>query len=97
MLDAGILLSVFGYMLFIQPWMALIAVFMFCPQLLFIPFLQNAINRRTKRRIETFRALSVDIVNEAADRAGTRTHRTFRRRIGFVYRLNIQILLRKSA
>lgn len=94
-LNAGILLSVFGYMLFIQPWMALIAVLMFCPQLLFIPFLQNAINRRTKRRIKTFRALSVDIVNEAAGRAGTRTHRTFRRRIRFVYRLNIQILFRK--
>ena len=65
LLNGGILLSVFGYMLFMQPWMALVALLIFCPQLLFIPFLQEAINRRTKRRIETLRALTVDIVNEA--------------------------------
>ena len=95
LLNGGMLLSIFGYMLFTQPWMALVALLIFCPQLLFIPFLQEAINRRTKRRIETMRALSVDIVNEAADRAGVRTHQTFRQRIGNVYRLNMQIFVRK--
>ena len=67
-LNAGILLSVFGYMLYVQPWMALVALLMFCPQLLFIPALQEAINRRTKRRIETLRAVSGAIVHEAAGR-----------------------------
>lgn len=95
LLNAGMLLSIFGYMIFTQPWMALVAFLIFCPQLLFIPFLQQAINRRTKRRIETMRALSVDIVNEAADRAGVRTHQTFLRRIAAVYRLNMQIFVRK--
>ena len=95
LLNAGILLSILGYMVFTQPWMALVAFLMFCPQLLFIPFLQEAINRRTKRRIETMRALSVDIVDEAADRAGVRSHQTFRQRIGNVYRLNMQIFRRK--
>ena len=95
LLNGGMLLSIFGYMLFTQPWMALVALLIFCPQLLFIPLLQEAINRRTKRRIETMRALSVDIVNEAADRAGARTHETFRQRIANVYRLNMQIFLRK--
>jgi len=95
LLNAGMLLSILGYMVFTQPWMALVVLLIFCPQLLFIPFLQEAINRRTKRRIETMRALSVDIVNEAADRAGVRTHQTFRRRIGNIYRLNVQIFLRK--
>ena len=47
MLNAGILLSVLGYMLFVEPWMALVAFLMFCPQLLFIPALQESINRRT--------------------------------------------------
>jgi ABC-type bacteriocin/lantibiotic exporter with double-glycine peptidase domain len=75
--------------------MALVALFLFCPQLLFIPFLQEAINRRTKRRIQTMRALSVDIVDEAAERAGVRTHQTFRRHIGNVYRLNMEIFRRK--
>jgi ABC-type bacteriocin/lantibiotic exporter with double-glycine peptidase domain len=94
-LNAGILLSILGYMLFTQPWMALVAFAIFCPQLLFIPFLQDAINRRTKRRIETMRALSVDIVDEAADRAGERTQRNFRSRIANVYRLNMEIFRRK--
>ena len=95
LLNAGMLLSIFGYMLFTQPWMALVALLIFCPQMLFIPLLQEAINRRTKRRIETMRALSVDIVDEAADRAGVRTHQTFLRRIADVYRLNMQIFVRK--
>jgi ABC-type bacteriocin/lantibiotic exporter with double-glycine peptidase domain len=94
-LNAGILLSILGYMIFMQPWMALVAFLSFCPQLLFIPFLQVAINRRTKRRIETLRSLSVDIVNEAADRTGGRARKTFRRRIGLVYLLNMQIFVRK--
>lgn len=95
LLNAGILLSIMGYMIFTQPWMALVAFLIFCPQLLFIPYLQDAINRRTRRRIETMRALSADIVDEAADRAGVRTHQTFRHRIARVYRLNIQIFRRK--
>jgi ABC-type multidrug transport system fused ATPase/permease subunit len=95
MLNAGILLSILGYMIFTQPWMALVAFLIFCPQLLFIPFLQDAINRRTKRRIETMRALSVDIVDEAAARAGVRTQQTFRTRIANVYRLNMEIFRRK--
>lgn len=95
LLNIGILLSILGYMIFTQPWMALVAFLIFCPQLLFIPYLQDAINRRTRRRIKTMRALSVDIVDEAADRAGVRTHQTFRHRIGHVYRLNMQIFRRK--
>jgi ABC-type bacteriocin/lantibiotic exporter with double-glycine peptidase domain len=95
MLNAGILLSILGYMIFTQPWLALVALLIFCPQLLFIPFLQDAINLRTKQRIQTMRALSVDIVNEAAEREGVRTHQTFRRRIANVYRLNMEIFRRK--
>jgi ABC-type multidrug transport system fused ATPase/permease subunit len=93
-LNGGILLSVFGYMIFMQPWMALVAVLLFFPQVLFIPLLQGAINRRTKKRIETLRALSVDIVKEPDDRAGAR-EKTYRRRVGDVYQLNMQIFRRK--
>jgi len=95
LLNAGILLSVFGYMLFMQPWMALVALMIFSPQLLFIPFLQKAINLRTKRRIERLREVSVDIVNEGADDASESSKMTFRRRIKDVYRLNMQIFVRK--
>ncbi len=71
-LNGGILLSVFGYMLYTQPLLALVAIALFCPQFLFIPMLQESINRRTESRIKTMRALSVDIVYEAAARAVTR-------------------------
>jgi ABC-type bacteriocin/lantibiotic exporter with double-glycine peptidase domain len=95
LLNAGVLLSILGYMVFTQPWMALVALLIFVPQFLFIPFLQEAINRRTKRRIETMRALSVDIVDEAAERAGERSEQTFRRRIARIYELNMQVFRRK--
>ncbi len=94
-LNAGILLSVFGYMLYVEPWMALVALLMFSPQLLFIPTLQEAINRRTQRRIETLRAVSVAIVDEAVDGASAPRQHAYRRRIGYVYLLNVQIFIRK--
>ena len=94
-LNAGILLSVFGYMLYVEPWMALVALLMFSPQLLFIPALQEAINRRTKRRIETLRAVSAAIVREAADGARAPGRHVYRQRIAYVYLLNVQIFIRK--
>jgi ABC-type multidrug transport system fused ATPase/permease subunit len=94
-LNGGILLSVFGYMLFTQPLLALVAIALFCPQFLFIPLLQEAINRRTESRIKTMRGLSSDIVNEAAERAGAREEKTFRRRVRQIYRLNMEIFYRK--
>ena len=94
-LNGGILLSVFGYMLYTQPMLALVAIVLFCPQFLFIPLLQESINKRTESRIKTMRALSSDIVNEAAERAGVREEKTFRRRVTEVYRLNMEIFYRK--
>ncbi|MDR6292924.1 ABC-type bacteriocin/lantibiotic exporter with double-glycine peptidase domain [Inquilinus ginsengisoli] len=94
-LNGGLLLAVFGYMLVLQPWMALVAVVLFFPQFLFIPFLQKAINRRTESRIKVLRALSVEIVDEAADRRGPRKAGTYRRRVGEIYKLNMQIFRRK--
>jgi ABC-type multidrug transport system fused ATPase/permease subunit len=94
-LNAGILLSVFGYMLYTQPLLALVAIVLFCPQFLFIPLLQEAINKRTAWRIQIMRAMSVDIVNEAAERAGVREAKTFRQRVGEVYRLKMEIFYRK--
>jgi ABC-type bacteriocin/lantibiotic exporter with double-glycine peptidase domain len=93
-LNGGILVSVFGYMLFVQPWLAVVALGLFIPQVLFIPILQEAINRRTAVRIRTVRALSVDIVNKATGHAGV-SEDTYRRRVGDIYRLNMQIYRRK--
>jgi ABC-type multidrug transport system fused ATPase/permease subunit len=93
-LNAGILISVFGYMLVVQPWLALVTLMLFVPQVSFIPLLQNAINRRTQRRIKVVRKLSVDIV-EGAQSKGASRERTFKRRVHRVYDLNMQIYRRK--
>ena len=93
-LNGGILLSVFGYMLVVQPWLALVALLLFVPQVSFIPLLQNAINRRTQNRIKTMRRLSVDIL-EGGERKAASRERTFRRRVRRIYELNMQIYRRK--
>jgi len=93
-LNGGILLSVFGYMLFVEPMMALVALALFVPQLLFIPLLQNAINVRTQRRVKTVRKLSIDIVEVSNHPKAGREH-SFRRRVRRVYDLNMQIFRRK--
>ena len=95
-LNGGILLSVFGYMLFVEPWMALVALALFIPQVIFIPVLQESINRRTEKRIKTVRAMTVDIVDKENGEAGAK-QKTYRRRVGDVYRLNMQIFRRKYA
>ncbi len=67
-LQVGILISVLGYMVFLQPLMALLSLFIFLPQLFFVPLMQGAINRRARSRIQTLRAISTSIV---ADHDGT--------------------------
>ena len=96
-LHGGVLVSTFGYLLILQPWMALVALLLFGPQLLFVPLLQFAINRRTASRIKILRALSVDIVKEAADQDVDRERdaRAFAREVRRIYDLNLQILRRK--
>lgn len=94
-LNAGILLSVLGYMLYTQPLLALVTIALFCPQFVFIPLLQRAINQRTEARILTMRALSADIADPAAGRDAAGGKRTFRQRVTAVYRLNMEIFYRK--
>lgn len=95
-LNGGILLSVFGYMVFMQPWMAFVALGLFIPQVFFIPVLQEAINRRTAERIKTVRSLTVDVVdNSAGGAGGKQREETYRQRVARMYALNMQIYRRK--
>ena len=65
-MQAGILLSVFGYLVYLQPLLALLCLAAFSPQLLFVPMMQRAINRRTGERIETLRSVGGNIVGAQA-------------------------------
>ena len=72
LLQGGILLSVFGYMAYLEPRLAIVSLLIFSPQLVFVPLLQRAINRRVEARVLTMRAISEGIVRHAgAIPAGT--------------------------
>ena len=62
LLQGGILLSVFGYMLYLQPTIALVSLLVFAPQLVFVPLIQHAINKCAAslriRRFSTVRSSS---------------------------------------
>jgi len=99
LLHGGILLSVFGYMLVLQPMMALVCLGVFVPQLIFVPLMQRTINRRTKSRIKILREVSVDIVNRVNGDPPTAAATTpkaqpadlYERRTDRIYRLDMHI------
>jgi len=66
LLQAGILLSVIGYMAWLEPWTLLLSLGYLLPQALFVPPMQQAINRRAEDRIKTLRRVSGDIVESGA-------------------------------
>jgi ABC-type bacteriocin/lantibiotic exporter with double-glycine peptidase domain len=96
-LHGGVLVSVFAYLIYLQPWMALVALTLFVPQTLFVPLVQNAINRRTEQRIRVMRRVSAEIVAETAEGVLDREERSYRRRVRDIYSLNMQVYRRKYA
>src|SRR6185503_3871471 len=67
--QGGILASIFGYMLYIQPALALFSLLVFSPQFVFVPLLQAAINRRVEARVRISRELSHGIVKQGSARS----------------------------
>src|SRR5437762_7810205 len=59
LLQGGILCSVLAYMVHVDFWMAATAFVLFVPQLVFVPLMQGAMNRRTRARVQILRQLSV--------------------------------------
>ena len=62
LLQAGILVSVIGYMAFLEPWTLALSAGFLGPQMLFVPPMQRAINRRAEKRIKELRRVGGDIV-----------------------------------
>lgn len=94
LLQAGILVSVTGYLLYLQPTMALIIALVFVPQLVFVPLLQGAINRRVASKTSVMRDISEGIVvaGGASDADGKQ-----RSRIGSMFAINMDIYKIKFA
>ena len=87
LLQGGILVTVFSYMLVIQPWMALVSMALFVPQMIFVPAMQRAINRRTRARIWVMRDMSANMLGDR----GAKTKSAFARQTRRVFALNMQV------
>jgi ABC-type bacteriocin/lantibiotic exporter with double-glycine peptidase domain len=90
LLQGGVLLSVLAYMIHVDLWMAGTALALFVPQLVFVPLMQSAMNRRTGARIQIIRQLSISVV-EAISGHDARDQ-TDDGRIDRVFELNMGIL-----
>jgi ABC-type bacteriocin/lantibiotic exporter with double-glycine peptidase domain len=92
LLQGGVLISVLAYMIHLDLWMAGAALAFFVPQLVFVPLMQGAMNRRTGARVQIIRQLSVSVVestsgDNARDRADdARIDRVFELNMG-IFRL----------
>lgn len=89
LLQGGVLLSVFGYLVWLHPMMALLSIAVFSPQMVFVPLMQQQMNRRASERIHTLREVSDGIVGatdgDNAFAAAQGVH------VDHVFRLNMSI------
>jgi ABC-type bacteriocin/lantibiotic exporter with double-glycine peptidase domain len=90
-LQGGILLSVIGYMFFLEPWLALVGVAFFIPQMVFVPLLQHAINVRARERILVKREISGALAEDGSNRSVPSQTGA----IGQVFKLQMGIYWRK--
>jgi ABC-type bacteriocin/lantibiotic exporter with double-glycine peptidase domain len=91
LLQGGILASIFGYMVYLQPEMALVALAVFAPQLVFVPLMQAAINRRVAARIATLRDVSGGLILDVAYADGIASGAAQKHRIDRVFHLNMGV------
>jgi ABC-type multidrug transport system fused ATPase/permease subunit len=66
LLQGGILASVLAYVVHLDRWMAAAAFALFLPQLVFVPLIQGAINRRAGARVWVLRQLGVSTIDTRA-------------------------------
>jgi ABC-type bacteriocin/lantibiotic exporter with double-glycine peptidase domain len=84
-LQLGIFTSILGYMLVVEPTIALVSLLFFLPQLIFVPLLQRVVNRRAKRKVELVREVGELIVETPGDDAAA-----YQDRLRRIYRVRLQ-------
>lgn len=89
-LQGGLLIGVLAYMVYLQPLMALVALAVFSPQLVFVPLMQKAINQRVAYRVATLRLVSVGIIDQP--RAGADAGSPQQERIQQVFTFNMGVI-----
>ena len=92
LLEGGILCSVLAYMVHVDWRMGLSALALFVPQLIFVPLMQGAMNRRTKKRVKIIRRLSISVVDRPPQDEIEADDQRDDERIDRVFQLNVGIL-----
>jgi ABC-type bacteriocin/lantibiotic exporter with double-glycine peptidase domain len=85
-LQGGVLIAVFGYMLVVEPTIALISLCFFVPQAVLVPPIQRVINRRARRKVKLVRELGDQIVESqsgAPDVYDDTTSKVYRVRMSY--------------
>lgn len=91
-LQAGVLASVLGYMVVVEPVLALAGIGLFIPQMILVPKLQEMINRRSAVRTRALRGMS-ESLSDGEQNGFERS----RARIDWIYRLRMAIFRLKAA
>ena len=107
LLQVGVLVTVLAYIVHLDVWMAAAALALFVPQLVFVPLMQRAMNRRTGLRVWTLRQIGGGIIAHRASAGGAAGSccetppagcaAADEARIDRVFRLNMDILKIKFA
>jgi len=89
LLQGGVLLCLLAYMVHVELGIAVVALILFVPQLVFVPVMQSAINWRTKTRVSILREVSASII--VTHNKGTAFLRESALRIDRVFQLGMGI------
>jgi ABC-type multidrug transport system fused ATPase/permease subunit len=95
LLQLGILATVIGYIFHLDPWMGAAAIALFVPQLVFVPLMQHAMNRRTGARVWLLRQIGSGLIAPGPHAAAGDPATTAR--IDRVLQLNMRIFELKFA
>jgi ABC-type multidrug transport system fused ATPase/permease subunit len=91
LMQAGTLISVFAYMVVLQPLMALFSFALFSLQIFFVPRIQRAINRQATTRIQTLREVSGGMIDGFVQGQSAERRRSFHARVSRVLAINMRI------
>ena len=97
LLQAGVLATVLAYIFHVDRWMAAVGLALFLPQLVFVPLMQRAMNRRTGARVWMLRQIGSGIIAARGDCDQGGCNAVDGARIDRVFELNMGILKVKFA
>jgi ABC-type bacteriocin/lantibiotic exporter with double-glycine peptidase domain len=89
LLQAGILVTVITYVIHIDRWMGMAAIALFLPQIVFVPLMQHAMNRRTRAWVWLLRQIGAGLI--VTDRQNAAVDGEDSARIDRVFRIDMRI------